>query len=85
MMTLVKFYYLSQESAAEALQRFQNKKKMKKELGPITPAGLISLKRYFKETGSLQDRSHSSAPQLSEVPTSSVVSQMNTLRKQLKN
>ena len=38
---LVKFYYLSQESGAEALQRFQT------ESGPITPAGLISTYTMF--------------------------------------
>ena len=79
---LVKFYHLSQESVPEDLRRFWTEKKMKKGPGPITPAGLNFLKRRFEETGCLQNQNHSGTPLLSEVRTSSVVSQMNTLRKQ---
>ena len=53
---LVKFYYLNQELAVEALQRFRTEKKMKKSSDLISPAGLISLIRRFEETGSVQDR-----------------------------
>ena len=45
---LVKYYYLSEELAVEALQMFQTEKKMKKRSGPITLSGLISLKRRFR-------------------------------------
>ena len=38
--------------------------------------------RRFEETGCLKNRPHNGAARLSEVRTSSVVSQMNTLRKQ---
>ena len=79
---LVKFYYLSQESAAEALQRFRAEKKMKNGSGPITPVGLISHIQCFEVTGCLQNWPHSDAPRLSEIRISSVFSQMNTLRKQ---
>ncbi|GFY56430.1 hypothetical protein TNIN_151851 [Trichonephila inaurata madagascariensis] len=78
---LVKFYYLSQESVPEALRRFRTEKKMK-STDPITPEGLTSLIRLFKETVSLQDRPCNGAPRLSEVRTSSVVLLMNTLREQ---
>ena len=55
---------------------------MEKESGIIIPAGLIFLIRRFEETGCLQNRPRSGTPGLSEVRTSSVVSQMNILRKQ---
>ena len=42
---LVKFYYLSEELAVEALRIFRTEKKMKISSGPITLAGLISLTR----------------------------------------
>ena len=42
---IVKFYHLSQESAAEALQKFRTEKKMKKGSDPITPLYDVSKKR----------------------------------------
>ena len=63
---LVKFFNLSQESAAVTLRMFRTEQKMKKMTGPITPAALISLMRRFGETGCLQKRSRSYAPRLSE-------------------
>ena len=47
---LVKYYYLSEELAVEALQMFQTEKKMKKRSGPVTLARLIPLIRRFEET-----------------------------------
>ena len=76
---LEKFHNLSQESAAETLQSFPIEKKMYKEWIPITPAGKFpytTLRRNRKCAGLASQ----SAPRLSDVRTSSAVSQMNTLK-----
>lgn len=54
---------------------------MKKGKGPIPPSGLLSAVQYFNETGSLFHRTRSGAQRLSEVRTSAVASQMDTLSK----
>ena len=79
---LVKFHYLWQESATEAIWSFQTETKMKKKSGPIFSEGLILLVQCFEQTESIQDRPRSGGPWLSEVRISRVVSQMNTLREQ---
>ena len=76
---LVKFYYLSQESTAEDLRRFQTEENEKRV---ITSTGLIPLTWCFEKTRCLQNRPRSGAPRLSEVRTSSVISEMNTLREE---
>ncbi|GFY40646.1 hypothetical protein TNIN_100741 [Trichonephila inaurata madagascariensis] len=57
--------------------------KKKRVRSYITPAGLIFLIRRFEETESLQNQPRSGAPRLSEVCTSSVVSQMNNTSREL--
>lgn len=79
---LVKLFYVSHESPAEALRRFRTQKRLKKGSGPITPTGLVSLVRRFEETGTLCHRPRSGAPCLSEVRTPDVTSQMDTQREQ---
>ena len=45
---LLKFYYLSQESVADALRRFLKEKKIKKVSDPVTPSELIARGLYFQ-------------------------------------
>ena len=53
---LVKFYYLKEESAAEALRKFRIEKKMKNGSGPIIFARLIDTSLYLDRSEAVPEK-----------------------------
>ncbi|GFS80463.1 DUF4817 domain-containing protein [Trichonephila clavipes] len=64
--SLVKLFYMNEESATIALRKFRVQKNVKSGKGPLTPAGLLKLVKRFEETGKLEDQARAGRPCLKE-------------------
>ncbi|GFV66619.1 DUF4817 domain-containing protein [Trichonephila clavipes] len=77
--TLVKLFYMNEESATIALRKFRVQKNVKSGKGPLTPAGHLKLVKRFEETGKLEDRARAGRPCLKEARAPCIAVEMEAI------
>ncbi|GFV73624.1 hypothetical protein TNCV_1270041 [Trichonephila clavipes] len=84
--TVVKLFYMNEESAKIALRKFRVQKNVKSGKHPLTPAGHLKLVKRFEETGKLEDRPRAGRPCLKEARAPCIIVEMgDCARKQLRD
>ncbi|GFW86169.1 DUF4817 domain-containing protein [Trichonephila clavipes] len=77
--SLMKLFYMNEESATITLRKFRVQKNVKSGKGPLTPAGLLNLVKRFEETVKLEDRARAGRPCLKEARSSCIAVEMEAI------